>query len=188
MAVAAPVAAPVDEGYTVDKDTIKDILENEDRLNTEVDTFFVNFDADESGKLDADEFRQLVFGICGFIGLPNPPKDVYMDMFKDTDQDGDEQIDKAELAKFMKKLLELVMKSSDEDIKKMHEEAKKFEEEELKKAEAPPAEPEAKADADEEADEGEGGEGDSEEKDDDDDADEDEDEAEEDDEDDEEDE
>ena len=64
------------------RDTINDILSNEDRLNKEVDVFFDRYDADQSGKLDPDEFQQLVFGICGFIGAPKPNKEKYEETFK----------------------------------------------------------------------------------------------------------
>ena len=131
MAAAAPA-----EDFAFDKDNIQDILDNDERLATEVDTFFNAFDEDSNELLDPDEFRNLIFGLCGFMGIPNPPKDVYTDMWKDTDADENGSVDKTELKSFMKKLLQIVTKLSDEDIMKMHEESKKFEEEELKKQKA----------------------------------------------------
>ena len=146
------------EAPLIDVDTINQILNNQERLNAEVDTMFTCYDADESGKLDPQEFKNVVIALCAFIGLPNPPQEVVQEMLDDTDQDGDGLIDKSELNGFIKKLLELFKDMSDEDLKALQKESQEYEAAEAKRSEeealAAEAGPAADADGDDEDAEG----------------------------------
>ena len=135
-------------------DEMKDLMNNDDKLTRECEVMFATYDVDESGRLDEEEFKNLVVGVCGFIGLPLPPKEIYDDMFKDTDKDDDGTIDKEELKAFMKKLMECFIGMSEEEFKKMLEDIKKETEEENAKAvEAANAPPAAEPASDEDEDE-----------------------------------
>ena len=91
------------------KNVIRDILNDENKLNKVAKGAFDEVDTDRSGKIDKSELDKLIEIICKDMGAVPPSHEECMEVFNQLDIDKSGKIDFKEFKVFVKDILESML-------------------------------------------------------------------------------